>query len=339
MSVHPIQIGIPCSQKLWDAKSESEWKELVVEHDETQKFKALVERFVASDEEMLSKPYDFLGFTLALHGLMSMCNDMLHFDNRSMYMGSVEGEDLSLSPWHQQMAHALESWKAKYDAFAMGIIWEMQSEPLHCEFQRDSMSLFALYHIAHIVINCEVRHLQIAAGAKAIFGHIVTPSDYKESCDWVRQWIRESPASAGRAAWHAAQMFREGMLNLKAWDVHGAFHYPWCLYIGTLTCWTYHHFGRETMSLAAVCKHHRSTELEELQSTGRDRMNHLVSTMASVTPTTMDRVMGRCCTHGLTLEMAKYLRGVRWTAAYEAMKILEGLSGIREDHGRRRLEK
>jgi hypothetical protein len=115
--------------------------------------------------------------------------------------------------------------ESEYDAFAMENIFDMNSEPMHCAFQRDSMTIFALYHTAHIVINCEICHLQTAAGAKAIFGHIVTPSDYEESCNWVRNWIRNSPESAGREAWHAAQMFREGMLNLVHWAVHGVFHY------------------------------------------------------------------------------------------------------------------
>ncbi|RDW91816.1 hypothetical protein BP5796_01210 [Coleophoma crateriformis] len=326
MSNQSIQIGLPCSKKLWEARSEEEWKILVLEHDETHTFMALMKRMLASDHEMLSKPYDILSFTLVLHGLMSMCNDMLHFDNRSIYLGNLEEEDASWSPWRQQMAHALESWKARYDAFAMETIWDMQSEPLHCEFQRDSMSLFALYHTAHIVINCEVRHLQTAAGAKAIFGHIVTPSDYEESCAWVRQWIKASPKSAGRAAWHAAQMFREGMLNLQSWDVHGVFFYPWCLYIGTLTCWAFHHFGTEAAAMEPCCDHSTTAGKDKLLSGSRNLMNHLVATMASVTPVNMDRVMGNCCTHGLTIEMAKYLRGVRWTAAYEAMKILEALS-------------
>lgn len=60
----------------------------------------------------------------------------------------------------------------------------------------------------------------------------------------------------------------------------------------------------------------------------RTKMNHLVATMASVTPANMKRIMRKCCTHGLAIEIAKYSRGVRWTAAYEAMRILERLFSI-----------
>lgn len=189
MSIQSLQIALPCSKKLWEATNGNEWKELLSEHDDSSTLLGKVKKFVNSDHQMLQKPYDSLSFNLALHGLMSMANDMLHFDNRSIYAVDSQKADISWSPWQQQIAQSLESWKAKYDAFAMEVIFEMNSEPLHCEFQRDSMAIFALYHTAHIVINCEICHLQTAAGAKAIFRHIVTPSDYEESCKWVRNWV------------------------------------------------------------------------------------------------------------------------------------------------------
>ncbi|PVH74229.1 hypothetical protein DL98DRAFT_468144 [Cadophora sp. DSE1049] len=330
MSTQSLHIGLPCSSVLWEAGNESEWRDLLTEHEESYTLLTLVKQFVNTEHKMLSKPYDMLTFTLALHGLMSTCNDIILFDNRAIYLGELNDEDSSWSPGRQQMAYALSSWKAKYDAFAMETISQI-TEPLHSDFQRDGVALFALYHTAHIVLNCEIRHLQTAAGAKAIFGHVVTPSDYEDSCEWVRQWVKNSPDSAGRAAWHAAQLFRDGMLNLKDWEVHGAFHYPWCLYIGTLTCWAFHHFGAEASSMKPLCDHLGLEKAKELQKSSRRSMNYLVASMASVTPAYQDGLKGKCCTHGLAIEMAKYLRGVRWTAAYEAMKILEGLSGIPTD--------
>ncbi|KAN0096384.1 Fungal specific transcription factor domain containing protein [Hyaloscypha variabilis] len=200
MSIQSLQIGLPCSRKLWEATNGIEWKELLSEHDYSSTLLDKVKKFINSDHEMLQKPYDSLSFNLTLHGLMSMANDMLHFDNRSIYAGEPQKVEMSWSPGQQQIAQSLESWKAKYDAFAMETIFDMNSEPLHCAFQRDSMAIFALYHTGHIIINCEICHLQTAAGAKAIFGYIVTPSDYEENCRWVRNWVRNSPESAGRAA-------------------------------------------------------------------------------------------------------------------------------------------
>jgi hypothetical protein len=333
LSIQSLSISLPCSKKLWEATDATEWKELLTEHDNNFTLLDAVQTFVDTERPILSKPFDALGLSLALHGLVSMCNDMLHFDSRSIFLGEhIDQDDVNWSPWRLKMAHSLSSWKAMYDAYAMKTIWSLKIEPLHCEFQRDSTAIFALYHMAHIVINCEIRHLQTAAGAKAIFGHLVQPSDYEESCRWVRNWVTNSPGSARRAAWHAACMFREGMLHLLQWDVHGVFHYPWCLYIGTLTIWAFHHFGAQVETAPQPSCDHSGPEGEkDLAEHSRDTMNYLVAVMASVTPLHMDGVMGKYCTHGLTTEMAKYLRGVRWTAAYEAMKVLEGLSKMRED--------
>lgn len=325
MSIQSLHTSLPCSKLLWEASSEKEYRELIKEDGEISTLLTFVQKFVSSKNEMLSAPYDRLSFYLALHALMSMCNDMLHFDNRSIYLGQVK-EDDNWTPWRQHIAQSLETWKAKYDAFAMESVFNLQRTPPYHIFQRGTMSLFALYHTAHIVINCEIRHLQTAAGAKSHFGHPVMSGDYDESCIWVRKWVNTSTASAGRAAWHAAQMFREGMLNLVNWDVHGEFHYPWCLYIGTLTLWAFHHFGAESNAMPSVCDHAGPAKTAALKEGARSKMNHLVATMASVTPVNMDRIMGKCCTHGLTMEMAAYLRTIRWSAAYEAAKILEGLS-------------
>jgi hypothetical protein len=167
MSIQSLQIGIPCSRKLWEASNGAEWRELLPKYDQDYTLLSLVKGFANSDNEMLSKPYRayWLSFNLALHGLMSMANDILHFDNRSIYLGDLKDDDSS-SPWRENMSESLESWKARYDAFAMETIFKMQSEPLHCAFQRDSMAVFALYHTAHTVINCEIRHLQTAGEQK-----------------------------------------------------------------------------------------------------------------------------------------------------------------------------
>lgn len=255
-----------------------------------------------------------------------MCNNITHFDNESVYLGSAGNGHASWTPWRQRIAQSLESWRAKYDAFLMEAVPEMQAQQsLHNDFQRDTLALFSLYHTSHIAINCDIRHLQAAAGAREIFGHIVTTSDYEESCRWVKQWVTKREGSAGRAAWHAAQMLRAGMVNLKDWDVHSVFHYPWCLYIATLTCWAFHHFGVQTLSTQKLCHHSSPEEVKELQENAKSKMNHLVAMMAFATASNMHRTLGKCCTHGLTIQMAKYLRRVRWAVAYEAMKILEGL--------------
>ncbi|KKK20852.1 hypothetical protein ARAM_005294 [Aspergillus rambellii] len=332
MSTQTIQVQLPCSKELWEARTEEEWSKLSQARKEPPNFNDTVKQLVEDGDNLQCEPLDGLSLTLVLHGLMSMCNDMVHFDNRSIYLGDLEKGEVSWTPWRRQMTHALETWKAKYDAYSMASVQTMAAtvaaggdeERTQASYQKESIALLALYHTAHIVINCKIRHLQAAAGAKAIFGHIVNPPDREESMRWVRLWITEHSSAADHAAWHAAQMFREGLLYLKNWDVNGLFHYPWCLVIGTLTCWSFHRFGGEGLEPSA-CNHPPGRDIPQGQS--QALMNHLVSLMASVAPTNVRRTLTKCCTHGLSIEVARYLKSVRWTAAYEAMKLLEGLSG------------
>lgn len=324
VSVLEIDMALPCSAELWVAARESEWKTLASRPRGSQRLLPLVLSYLSSDDQSPSPEDDKLGLTLVLHGIISICNDRLRACDLATILGAASNDS-----WRQQMSDALEAWKARYDAFAMTIILNMNSEPLHCEFQRDSMAIFALYHTAHIAVNLELRHLQIAAGANTIFGHVVQPHDQKCSKEWMMLRAHGSAESMGRAAWHAAQMFRQGMLNLTAWYVHDVFHYPWCLYLATLTCWATSHFGA---AVAAAAKGtvdgqpQANTTPNDKEENSRIEMNHLVSTLASATPANMARVVRKCRTRGLTREMAKYLRGVRWTAAYEGVVVLEGLA-------------
>lgn len=129
------------------------------------------------------------------------------------------------------------------------------------------------------------------------------------------------------AAWHAAQMLRERMLNVAQLEEYGIFHYQWCLYVGKLTIWAFHHFGAQVaLTPRSLCNHTGPEAEAEVHAWSRKKMNILVASMASIAPANMERLIGKCCTQGLTTEMASYLRTVRWTAAYEATKILKELS-------------
>lgn len=325
MSTHNIQVPLPCSQDLWEAPSEAAWEQIRKSHREPACFNNMIKHLVQDGDKFQSLPMDRLSLTLVLHGIMSMCNDIAHFDNRSIYLSDIDPGGEPWRPWRRRMAHALETWKAHYDAYTMSLFQSMgDGWAPGSNHRQESVAILALYHTAHIVINCEIRHLQAAAGAKAIFGHMVMPEDRQMSENWVRDWVCTDATAADQAAWHAAQMIREGILNLKNWDVNGVFHYPWCLLIGTLTCWAFHHFGSGISDSREICRHPDEREMHQAQS--RMLMNHMVSLMGSVSPTHIRRTLGKCCTHGLTVEVARYLRTVRWTAAFEAMKLLVGLS-------------
>lgn len=330
MSTQSIQVALPCSKELWDAENEGTWRELLLTHHEPPMMNRTVKDVVEHGGNISCKPFDSLSLSLILHGLMSMCNDMVHFNNQSIFLSSVAEGDVT--PWRRRMIHALELWKTKYDAHAMETRQGIDEDSALHAFREESVAFLALYHTAHIIVNADVRHLQIAAGAKAIFGHVVTSAEYEESNKVIQQWVISSPDSAAHAAWQAAQMFREVLLNLRDWKANGMFHfhYPWCLYIGALTCWAFIHFSSRDANDEPVIKRcqHASGTSESLQTQSKALMHQTVSNIASSSPENINKVLNRCCPHGLAIEVAKYLKTVRWTAAFEAMKVLQGLGDL-----------
>ncbi|KAK2680517.1 hypothetical protein RAB80_002310 [Fusarium oxysporum f. sp. vasinfectum] len=285
----------------------------------------MVKDFIEDGGSIWSETLDSLSLSFILHGLMSMCNDMVHFHNQSIYLGNAsQGND---NDWRGRMTAALELWKTKYDAYAMGTRQTIDEDSSLHEFRQENVAFLALYHTAHIVVNADIRHLQIAAGAEAIFGHVVTSTEHEESTKVVMEWVRLSPESAGHAVWHAAQMIREGLLNLRNWKANGMFHYPWCLYIGVLTTWAVVNFSQSQTDEECNRRscHHSLGGEDILQTQSKALMHQTISNMASCTPETIGRDLHRCCPHGLAIEVAKYLKTVRWTAAFEAMKVLEGI--------------
>ncbi|RBR12644.1 hypothetical protein FVER53590_03388 [Fusarium verticillioides] len=300
MSTQSIQVNLPCSKELWEAKDEDAWEAITSKSDPPM-INTMVKDFIEGGGNIWCETLDSLSLSFILHGLMSMCNDMVHFHNQSIYLGNAaQGDD---NNWRCRMTAALELWKTKYDACAMGARQTIDEDSSLHEFRQENVAFLALYHTAHIVVNADIRHLQIAAGAEAIFGHVVTSTEREESIRAVKEWVRLSPESAGHATWHAAQMILEGLLNLRNWKANGMFHYPWCIYIGVLTTWAFVHFSQGQSANHRGCHHSVGGE-DVLQTQSKALMHQTISNMASCTP---------------------YLKTVRWTAAFEAMKVLEGI--------------
>lgn len=206
------------------------------------------------------------------------------------------------------------------------------------EFLRFSTATVAIYHAAHITLNVEILDLQIYAGARHIIGRPVTRADYDRSRRIVKDWARPAGSTpAAKAAWHAAHLLRDGIMNLDNWDVNNAFHYPWCLYVATLTCWAFHFANSSNMTQernASANQGHHGSGTQSRGDSGIDddivwhaksEMNALVSSMTSVTPENIWRVIGKYSTSGLTAVMAKHLSNVRWAVVHEGMKVLRGL--------------
>lgn len=324
MSAFELRTTLPCNPDVWEAESATEWSKLTSGLEPS--FLTVLKIYMSPGQVSIPPQLNALSRLLILHGLMSVFWDMKRRDQTSLgeyddvlysYLTEpLTGDDAGAvgpnAEWKPRMGNAYDAWKTDFDTYCMNMTMHLKESPtVKRDFTRFSTSTLAIYHAAHVVLNVEVLDLQISAGARHIIGRPVSLHDYERS-----KWIirNQEPTSANTAAWHAAQLLRDGIMNLEGWDVDQQFHYPWCLYLATLTCWAFHHAKDEPNS-------GRTFESTNDESS----MNALISSMTAVGPDGLGRLAGRHSTSGLINVVAKHLSNIRWAVVYEGMKVLRGL--------------
>lgn len=204
------------------------------------------------------------------------------------------------------------------------------------EFTRFSTASLAIYHAAYITLNVEILDLQIYAGARHIIGRPVFAEDFNRSRRVLKEWAKlGGDGRAAKAVWHAAQLLKDGIMKLENWDVDSAFHYPWCLYLASLTCWAFHFANvLDTTSLSAerscqqpsVVSTPNTGEGERDMRESKAEMIALVSHLATAMPSVLWGFLEKRNTRGLVLVIASHLGNIRWSLVHEAMKVLRGLA-------------
>lgn len=354
MSSFEIRTALPCNPAVWEATSAEEWHHHANREPAPKLFLPVLKSYMSPSAPTQSHNLNALSRLLILHGLLSISWDFNRRDQTSLGCGSViESDD-----WRARIGASMDGWKADFDTYALNItsslnkMSQTHNPEVRSDFQRFTTSTLAIYHAAHIILNIEILDLQIYAGARHIIGRPVNRNDYERSRRKVRDWAQQKPvagtvtSNACTGVWHAAQLLRDGIMNLDNWDVNNAFHYPWCLYLATLTCWAFHYGSRDDRSatLPAMINYDNSREDAVSMSMGmyaddanesamydaKAQMNALVSGMTSGVPEGLWRIAGKYSTKGLTTVMAQHLSNVRWAVVHEGMKVLKGLMARHE---------
>jgi hypothetical protein len=268
---------------------------------------------------------------LLLHGLMSVSWDMRRRDQTSL---GLMDTNTTLGNWKTRMAASYDAWKADFDSYCLAYTSAIPpSEPdIRKEFAAFTTANNAIYHCAHIILNAEFLDLQIYAGARHILGRPVGRPDYVRSQRVVKRWaLGESGVAsfkAAKAAWHAAWVVRDGVMNLEGFDAMGLFHFPWCLYLATITCWAFYH-ARPAGADEAGAERANSEDGEddEIIWDAKGEMNALISGMTGVPAEALAGLGlgGRKRTSGLTAVVARHLSKVRWAVVHDGMMVLRGL--------------
>ncbi|TVY76157.1 Zinc finger protein [Lachnellula suecica] len=327
MSAFELRSSLPCNPASWEAESAEDWYKNYSRETETW-FLTVLKLYVKPGSDRLPLHLNDLSRLLILHGLMSISWDMKRREQTSLgFVGPTAQEKQT------RLADSYDAWKADFDTHCMSMALSLKDNPsLKKDFTRFSTASIAIYHAAHIILNVEIIDLQIYAGASHIIGRPVTRGDFERSRRIVKKWATPGGSSAEvKAAWHAAHLLREGIMDLDNWDVNDVFHYPWCLYLATLTCWAFHFAGSGKNDRTFDDRCLRSTEQVGDASNAQAEMSSLVSGMTSVALDGLWKSVGKYNTSGLTAMIAKHLSTVRWAVVHEGMKILKGLATERRE--------
>ncbi|KAG9239301.1 fungal-specific transcription factor domain-containing protein [Amylocarpus encephaloides] len=319
MSAFELRLSLPCNPTTWQADSAEDWYNHFKKETETS-FLTVLKIYMNPGSATPPAHLNALSRLLILHGLMSISWDMKRRDQTSLCFVGPTAQDRQ-----NRLAESYNTWKADFDTYSMSMALSLKDNAtLRKEFTQFNTASIAIYHAAHIILNVEILDLQIYAGARHIIGRPVTRVDYDRSRRILMQWAKPGSSTAAiKASWHAAHLLRDGIINLEDWDVNDVFHYPWCLYLATLTCWGFHFAGSDKND-------HANRPVDAMQHDdivwdSLTEMNSLVSSMTSVTPEGLWRMVGKYPTSGLTAVIAKHLSSVRWAVVHEGMKVLRGL--------------
>lgn len=325
MSAFEIRSSLPCDPASWEAPSAEEWFKCSRREGTHPLFLSVLKAYITPSAMPRPRHLNAVARIFLLHGLMSVSSDLKRRDQTTL---RSETPDL-VGAWKARIGRSYDLWKADFDADCMTMKLDQRADLR--KFTGLKTATHVLYHAAHITLNVEVLDLQIYAGAPHILGRIVTASDFERSQRLVTRWVNEDPRSASKAARHASYILQDAIMNLNDWDDAEVFHYSWCLYLATLTCWAFHlptsTSGERRLPSDGDIDPNTGMRL------GSNAKNEMTAMLIGMTTCNsleeLSALAGRFDTTGLTAIMAKQLATVRWGVVHDAMKVLFNLSESR----------
>lgn len=271
----------------------------------------------------MARPRDLntLARIVILHGLMSVSADLKRRDQTTLRAETPE----RVGAWTRRMGRSYDLWKVDFDADCLAMKLNFGQHPGEDVagsrrggevFTGLKMAACALYRAAWLALQVEILDLQVAAGAGRILGRTVTEGDRERSRRGLKKWLLGGGEGALGAARQAAKLLEEAVLSLHDWEQTDAFHFPWCLYLATLTCWAFHGgVGGEGQGGGERPGERVTTDLASL----------IVAMTTCGSLGDMAALGGKYDTRGLVRTMAQQLATVRWAVVHDAMKVLVNL--------------
>lgn len=313
MSAFEMRFHLPCDSSAWEASTPEQWFHHASQ-EPSHSFLSVLKGYITPHTVSRPRHLSPLVRVFVLHGLMSLSSDLKRRDQTTLRAETPE----LVGAWKPRIGRSYDLWKVDFDAGCMAM--KLGQEASSRRFASTKMAAHALYRMAHITLNVEVLDLQIRAGAPHILGRSVTTNDIERSRRNMPRWLQNPSGMAPRAAKHASFILQDAVMSLDDdWDDADAFHFPWCLYLATLTCWAFH---------LAEKGDRESNASPQSDEQAKNEMSSLI--VAMTTCSSLDELAslaGKYPTRGLVKVMAQRLASVRWAVVHDAMKVLIPLAG------------
>ncbi|KAI1646611.1 fungal-specific transcription factor domain-containing protein [Daldinia loculata] len=330
MSAFELRVPLPCNQALWEASTAAEWSRLSLSTAPEPMYLLALKSYITRDTHRCPR-LNGLSRIFIFHGLMSIFWDMRRRDQTSLGVISAQG-----GRWQSRLGDAYHEWKVDFDNFCLRLSDLTFAEirkgtvPENAKVELDvwRTAYVAVYHAAHTLLHSEFLDIQIFAGARHILGRSVQRTDFIRSEKVVKRWAMshtipgsdnaDGSTSAVAAVWHAAQLLQSASQTLVDFDSMGLFHVPWCLYLATLTVWTFHHTGAKGLGSGPE-------DDSELVWDAQAEMRMLLDSMVEAGIHGLPEIQGLKRTSGLVWVMAEVLSKVRWGIVHAGVTVLKGL--------------
>ncbi|GJP88342.1 C2H2 finger domain transcription factor [Aspergillus niger] len=321
MSAFEIRSALPCSQGTWEACTASDWAHHASMEPPPRMFLSVLKGYITPSAMARPRDLNTLARIVILHGLMSVSADLKRRDQTTLRAETPE----RVGAWTRRMGRSYDLWKVDFDADCLAMKLNFGQHPGEDVagsrrgggvFTGLKMAACALYRAAWLALQVEILDLQVAAGAGRILGRTVTEGDRERSRRGLKKWLLGGGEGALGAARQAAKLLEEAVLSLHDWEQTDAFHFPWCLYLATLTCWAFHGgVGGEGQGGGERPGERVTTDLASL----------IVAMTTCGSLGDMAALGGKYDTRGLVRTMAQQLATVRWAVVHDAMKVLVNL--------------
>ncbi|KAE8153021.1 C2H2 finger domain transcription factor [Aspergillus avenaceus] len=304
MSAFEIRSSLPCGAMAWEATAAQQWASHAVREQE-HLFLKVLKGYVAPGA--VARPRDLNPFAriVILHGLMSVSSDLKRRDQTTLRSETPD----RVGAWKPRVARSYDLWKVDFDADCLSMKISQTASPR--QFTGLKTAAHALYRTASLALNVEILDLQIVAGASHILGRPVTVADQQRSHRTLPRWLHDDPEAAWESARHASSLLHDAVLSLHDWNQTDAFHFPWCLYLATITCWVFY-------------RGINSPGTEERSTTDLASLIVMMTNCSSLTE--LASLSGKYDAAPLAKSMAEQLATVRWAVVHDAMKVLVKLS-------------